>query len=152
MLEALLLLGVDLVLDLERRRLALVEDGGLFDEELDRARRQVGVALGLLLAVLRLVHAAVAHLAAHADHPLGAQLVGEAVDLGLRVEDELGDSVAVAEIDEEEAAHVAAALHPAEEHGLLADVSFAQGAAGVGSLELVDETRHGSCLLVGCGT
>ena len=55
-----------------------------------------------------------------------AQLPGELVRLlgDVRLEDDLGEALAVAQVDEDRAAVVAAVLHPAEEHHLLADVGL----------------------------
>ena len=58
------------------------------------------------------------------------------------IEDDLRDAVAVAQVDEDAAAVVAAARDPAEEHDLFADVGRAQVAAAVGALQLVDESGH----------
>ena len=75
-------------------------------EKLDLARRQL------------LVHRAVgarAHLAVDADHPFGAhalrRLEGGAVGIG----DDLRDAVVIAQVDEQQAAVVAHAMHPARE-------------------------------------
>ena len=60
---------------------------------------------------------------AHRDHPLGAQLVRARVRLGrgLRVEHDLHEAGAVAQVDEHEAAVVAAPVDPAGDSHLLAD-------------------------------
>ena len=47
------------------------------------------------------------------------------------VEDDLGDAVAVAQVDEDHAAQIAAAMHPAHQKDGLAGVGGAQLAAGV---------------------
>ena len=95
-------------------------------------------------------------------HPLAASLVAAALVRGAHrrgtastacafgsalvgpsgVEHQLGDALAVAQIDEDAAAVVAPSCDPAEEHDLLAHVAAAQGAATVGALELVDESGH----------
>ena len=69
------------------------------------------------------------------DDVFAAQLLGHAVGVGgFGVEDDLGDAVAVAQVDEAHAAVVAVVVDPAAEGDGFADVSFAQGAAGVGSV------------------
>ena len=60
----------------------------------------------------------------------------------LRIEDELRDALAVAQVDEDAAAVVAVARDPAEEDDLLAFVCGSELAAVVGSLQLVDESGH----------
>jgi hypothetical protein len=57
--------------------------------------------------------------------------------------------LAVAQIDEDALAVIAARVHPAEEHDLLADVLFAEVAAVVSALKLVDEPGHGTLLREG---
>jgi hypothetical protein len=143
--EADLLARVDLVGHLERRRLCPVEDGGLDHDDLDLPRGELRVdgadELVLLLAPLL---AARAHGAADADDPLAAHRLAERVRVlrHVGVEDDLGHAVAVTQIDEDEAAVIAPALHPSEEDDLLADVGRAQLATAVGALQLVDESAH----------
>ncbi len=69
------------------------------------------------------------------DDILGADLLALGVALGdeLLVEHDLGDAGAVAEVEEDEVAVVAAAIDPAHEDNLLACVSGAQIAAEVGA-------------------
>ncbi len=106
-------------LDLEGRRLGAVQDLDGRDAHLDLAAGQVGVD--------RLGRAR-DDLAARREHVLGAHLLGERVRLGdaRRVEHELHHAAAVAEIDEDEVAVVAAARDPAGEAHLAADVGGAQ--------------------------
>ena len=97
-----------------------------------------------------LVRAAALDDAADADDPLAPQRSREvvrgaravAVAAELRVEDELRDAFAIAQIDEDAAAVIAVARHPAEEDDVLAFVCGAELAAVVGSLQLVDESGH----------
>ncbi len=94
-------------LDLEGRRLGVGEQLGLGDLQLELARRQVGVD--------RLLRAADDR-AGGAQHVLGAELVGRARTASpavVGVEDELDDAGAVAQVDEDQAAVVAAAVDPA---------------------------------------
>ena len=118
--------GVHVVLDLEGRRLGGVEDLDLVDEDLDLAGRELGVvhALGTL-----------AHDAGDLDRPLGADGLGRMERLAagvLRVKGDLRHAVAVAQVDEDEAAVVATVPDPAGQRDRLADVLAAQLAAGVG--------------------
>ena len=139
-LQALLFAGVDRVDHLERRGLALVEDRELDDVDLDLPSGKLRV----------LVAAAALDDAAHADDPLAPQRSREvvrgaravAVTAEIRIEDELRDALAVAEIDEDAAAVIAVARDPTEEHRLLAFVCGSELAAVVGSLQLVDESGH----------
>src|SRR5206468_1469320 len=90
------------------------QDPQLVREHLDLAGRE--------LRVHRLGRAAL-HAPAHEDHVLRAQRPGLLVAGSLRVglEHDLHESLAVAQIDEDHAAMVAAPLHPATEHDLVAD-------------------------------
>ena len=123
--QADVLAGLDVVLDLEGRGLRGVEDLDMRDQDLDLARRELGI--GLALGTL-------AHHAGDLDGPLGANGLGgvERRAAGvLGVEGDLGHAVAVAQVDEDETAVVAAAPHPTGEGDLLADMLGAQLVAGV---------------------
>ena len=61
----------------------------------------------------------------------------------VRVEDELGDPFAVAQIDEDQIAMVAAARDPAEEDDLVPHVGGAEGGGVMRSFQLVDEPGQG---------
>src|SRR5207253_10765355 len=99
-----------------------------------------------------LVRPAADDAAADADHPLAPQRLRELVGLLrhvpvaalVRIEDDLGDPLAVAEIDEDTAAVIAIARDPAEEDDLFALVGGAQFAAVMGAFQLVDEAGHGA--------
>ena len=114
---------VDLValarLDLERRRAGARQQSDVGDAHLDLAGRQAGVHR---LGVAR--H----HGAGRPDDVLGAQPLGQTVRLGgaARVEDELHETGAVAQVDEDEVAVVAPARHPAGDAYLAAHVGDAQ--------------------------
>ena len=71
------------------------------------------------------------------DDILGAHLLALGVAVGdkLLVENDLGDAAAVAEVEEDEVAVVAAAVDPAHEDDVLACVGGAQIAAEVGAFE-----------------
>jgi hypothetical protein len=75
------------------------------------------------------------------DNEFAAHLFGFGVRLGLRflVEDDLNDAGAIANVEEEKIAEVAAAMDPAHDDGGSAGVGGAQGAAVVGALEVVEE-------------
>ncbi len=152
MLEPDLFPGFAHVRDLERWRLALIEDGRLFHQDLDFARGQVGVGGGdLLVLLVAPVLAARSHLSANADHPLAPDLLGQRVGVfrGVRIEHDLGQPLAVAQIHEDELAVIPAVIDPTEQHDLLADVGGSQGTQVMGSFQLVDEAGHG--LLLGSG-
>src|SRR5262249_60014191 len=80
-------------------------------------------------------------LAPDADAPLQPEAPRQLVRLGVdvRLEDHLGQPVAIAEIDEHCAAVVAAILDPAEEDHRLSDIPGGELAAGVRALDLGDE-------------
>ena len=60
------------------------------------------------------------------------------------VEDDLGDAGAVAHVDEDEVAEVAAAVHPAHEDDARAGVGGAQSPAGVRAPKIAEEVEgHG---------
>ena len=124
--QARVLGGLDTILDLERRGLGAIEHLGVVDEHLDLASGELGVH-GVLTAA--------AHDAVHEDGPLGAHGLGnlEGVAVGvLRVEVDLRDALAVAQVAENQAAVIAATAHPAGEGDLLAHVLGAKLAAGAG--------------------
>jgi hypothetical protein len=115
------------LVDVEGRRLRLGQDGQLAGLELDLARGQAGV--------LRARQAA-GHGALDGHHELGAAAGGGGMRVGRvgRVDDDLGDPMAVANVEEDELAVVAAAVDPARQAGAAAFVGAAEGAAGVGPI------------------
>jgi hypothetical protein len=58
------------------------------------------------------------------------------------VEDDLGDAAAVAQIEKDQVAVVAAAVDPAHEDDVLAGVSGAKIAAHVGAFESTEKVEH----------
>ena len=68
------------------------------------------------------------------DHVLGADLIGDTVSLGRLggVEHDLDQAAAIAQIDEDQVAVVTAAVDPASQLYILANVLFPQFAAEVG--------------------
>ena len=119
-----------LILQRERDGLGAVQDRDAMCPHLDAAGGQLAVHhLGRPLA----------HRALDPDHPLAAAGLGEAPRLGaiLGIKQDLGQPVAVAQVNEDDAAVVAHGVHPAAEGHALADVGGPEFAAGVGS-------HHGS--------
>ena len=92
----------------------LREPLGVADRQLDLARRDVRVDLALLAAD---------DLARDADHVLGAQLLGQRVRVGAVSgwKTSWRMPAAVAQVDEDQAAVVAPAVHPARDADALAD-------------------------------
>ena len=120
--------------DRKRRRLRLVEQRQLRDDHLDFAGRQ--------LRIHRLGRSA-AHRAADADDELGSQALGLGHQrLVVLVEDDLRDAGAVADVDEQQPAEVAHAMHPAEQHDVRADVVGPQRAAGVRACQVAELLSH----------
>jgi hypothetical protein len=114
-----------LVVELERRRHARVQHFHLMRQHLDLAAHQVGV-LG--------AHRPRAHLAHHLQAELVAHAFGGLEHLGaVRVADDLHQAFAVAQVDEDDAAMVAAAVRPAHQRDGLAHQRFADQAAVGGS-------------------
>ncbi len=114
--------------DLEGGRLSAGEDFERIGLDLDGA----GLKLRILLA-----GEAFGDRALHADHIFGAEVVGglHQIGAGIGVEDDLGHAVAIPQIDEDEAAVIAAGVYPTvEDHGSSGMVG-AQLAAGVGPLQ-----------------
>ena len=105
--------------DLERRRLGVGEQLDLLHGQLDLAGGELRVDRALL---------APHHAAAGGQHVLGAQGVSGGVRLGrlLRAEDELQQPGAVAQVDEDQAAVIAPAVHPAGNTRLAVHVVRAQ--------------------------
>ena len=120
-LHAQVVAAVGVVLDGERRGIGRVEDVQLADLNFDLAGGDLQI-LGLALA----------DGADGLDDELAAELPGLAteVGVGVHVEGELRDAVAVAQVHEGEAAEVAGALDPAAQGDGLSDVVGAEFAAG----------------------
>ena len=124
-LQAQLLGGLGRVGDDERRHLGGGEDAELERLDLDLARGDVLVDGG-----------AAADPAAHPDDEFAAELLRLLGQLGpVGLEDDLGQAFAVAQIDEDEMAHVAGLVDPAAEDDLAAVVGGPQGAAVVGAFQ-----------------
>jgi hypothetical protein len=74
------------------------------------------------------------HLAGHRDAAFHAQRIGGGKRRRAVGKHDLGQAVMVAQIDEQQAAMVALAVHPAGQACLAAGIGGAQGAAGVGAV------------------
>jgi hypothetical protein len=125
-------------------RRGLAEDFHAAGAQLDLAGGEPGVLAALAL----LVDAAAGDDAFDAEDPLGAESAGVVAGLHaalVGVEDDLGEPVAVAQVDEDDAAVVPVIVDPAGEPVGLADVGLAEGAAGDGAVAGFDGFH-------GCGT
>jgi hypothetical protein len=103
---------------------------------------------GRQLRVDRVGRAAL-HDAGDADHELRAQALGHRHQRVVFADHDLRHPGAVADVEEGDAAEVADAVHPSEQHGLRADVFSAEGAAGMGSREIAERFRHRKNVLLG---
>ena len=105
-----------LVIELERRRVGAVENFQLVRQHLDFAGGQLRVDGGLV---------AQPHLAFHPQHKLVAHLLGQRKHVGaIRVEHNLHQPFAVAQVDKNHAAVVAPAVRPAAQGHLLSVQCF----------------------------
>ena len=141
-LEASLFVDCDGVVgDREGRGLRVIEEEEGVGDELDVAGGHVGVGEAF---------AAVAEDSGDGDDVLGTSGFGFSVGNGrdFLVEHDLGDAGAVAEVEEDEVAVVAAAIDPAHEGDGLAGVRAAEFAAGVRALEGAEEVESHNCSIV----
>ena len=123
-----------LVGDRKRRRLRLVQDRQLADDDFDLAGRELRVDR---------VGGAPPHPPADADDELRAQALGLGHQrLVVLVEDDLRDAGAIADVDEQQSAQVADAVHPPEQHDVGADVVRAERAAGVRARQIAELLSH----------
>ena len=95
-------------------------------QHLDLAGHHLDLAGGELRVHRRLAvdDRPVAHLAVDADHPLRAHRLGRLERRAVRVGHHLGDAVVVPQVDEQQPAVVAHAMHPAGEADSLAHVTL----------------------------
>ncbi len=79
--------------------------------------------------------------ALHRDHVFGAKHLGLGVQLraGVGVKHQLRDAIAIAQMNKEDAAEIAPAMHPTHQQGGLPGVGGAQLAAGVGAAQLAQK-------------
>ena len=123
--KARLLRIVALGVDLERQEIGRRLDHQLVRDQLDLAGRELRIdGLG----------APRDHVPRHGQHALQAHAFGRAEERPLGLEHDLGDAVVIAQIDEQQLAVVALAVHPAREAHLLADLRGAKLAAVVGAI------------------
>ena len=71
------------------------------------------------------------HLAQNRDDELGPQALRPLEQRLLALDDDLGEAVAVAHVDEEQRTQVADAMHPAQEDDVAPDVAGTERATGV---------------------
>ncbi len=119
------LVGRDVIRDRERRRPGRIEHGGALRLHLDLAGRELRILLAWQAPL---------HRPLDAQHIFQPRLAGDGVRRRglrrtLRVKDHLRQPIAIAQVDEDELAVVAAARDPAGEHDALADVGGGQLAA-----------------------
>ena len=133
-LEASFLADVADVFHGEGRGLRLIEDPDLVDHHFNFAGGQVRVDG---------VGGALFDEAGDADDVFGAQVFGAGMGLGeaLAAEDELRRTFAIAQVDEDDAAQIAAAMDPAHQQHALANVFEADGAAIVRAFEVTEEVK-----------
>ena len=81
------------------------------------------------------VEETVALLAQHGDDELRADAFDALEQRIIAFDDDLRQAMTIANVEEQQRSEVADAMHPAEQHRLLADVTGTQRTAGVGSSE-----------------
>jgi hypothetical protein len=107
----------------ERRRLCLVEHSELTHDDLDLARRDLGI---------HRVRGPAANLTADADDVLRAQALGlRHQRLVVFVENHLRHAATIAHVDEEQPAKVANSMYPSEQHDICPNVVGPERATGV---------------------
>jgi hypothetical protein len=119
--------------DLKRRRLRFVENANVPRQDFDLAGGQLRVG-GVVRAPL--------NEARDTDHELRSQPLGDRHQGVVFTDDDLGDTCAIADIDERHAAEVPDTMHPPEQHHFRADIAGTQSAAGMRSCEIAELFRH----------
>ena len=114
--------GVIVLVQLERRSVGGVQNPESLGNDLDRSSLQVGV-----VGVLGSPH----YGPLHGDHILAPQrlCLGVGLRVGFRVEDDLRDSAAISEVQEQQPPEVTLAVHPSHQHRIRTDVAIAKLAA-----------------------
>jgi hypothetical protein len=110
---------------------------GGFGENLDRGSKNLDPAcreLGILGS-----RRAGADRSIHADDPFGPQAFGELEGRGVRIDDDLGEAIMVAQVDEQKPAVIADAMNPTREANNGADMRLAQLAAGMCPINMHEE-------------
>ena len=125
---------IGFVFDLKRRRLGVVENVQFGGDELDLTTSELGIRL-----------LALDDFAFDSDDVFTANVLGFGVRLGLRlfVKDYLDDAGAVADVEEEEIAEVAATRDPAHDDGVAVGVRGAECAAVVCAFKIAEKIEHG---------
>ena len=125
--HAYIVASVRIVLDGKGRGERRIEHVQRGNDDFDIARRQVGV-----------LAEAFVHSTGCLYDIFTSQVVGAVAKVGVRllVEHELGNAIAVAQVDEGHAAHLASALHPSGQRDLLVYIFYAEFSAGVGSIHI----------------
>ena len=118
---------VRLVEDRQRQLARRAQHFDIADEDLDRAGRQ------RLVDRLRRAHL---HVAVDAQAPFGAHRLGKLERGRIGVDHALRHAVVVAQVDEEQAAVIAHAVHPARQARGGADMGFAQFPARVTAIAM----------------
>ena len=134
-LEAHLFVGDVGVGGREGQRLAVVEDAQLVGDDFDFAGGDVLVD-GVGVAQL--------DVADDGDDELGAHGLGLGVHggAGFGGDDDLGDAAAVAQVEEDEVAEIAAAVDPSHENDFGAGIGGAEGAAHMSAFEITKKIEH----------
>ena len=117
-------MGIDLVFDEEGRVFGTIQNLELEDLDLNLSCRDLFILHPLRPGL---------DLSMDGQHPLSAEFLAQLMDLGInfRIEDDLGDSLAVSEIDKDQSTMIAPRGDPAHEDDFFADVAFRERAAGV---------------------
>src|SRR6266853_944770 len=125
---------IDLVFDWKWRRLGVIQNVQLRSVHFDFAGGQ-----------LRIGFLPLHNVAFDCDHEFAARLFCFAVSFGLRlfIEDHLDNSGAVAHIEKQQIAEVAAARDPAENDGGFTCVGCAKRSAVVCALQITEKVQHG---------
>ena len=129
-----------LLVELEGRVQRDVQHTDVLGHEFDFAGREIGV-----VGVLRPVHDS----SPHRDYVFIAQRLGLGMGhrLGLDVEDDLGYTGPVSQVQEQQAPQVPLPVHPAHESRLGADVALADLSAVVGTFPAAQRLWFRSCAL-----
>ena len=122
--QAHVLADVRVVGNRERRRLGLVQQADFVSDDLDFP--------GVELRVYG-VRVAPTHRSQDGDDEFRPQLLGIGHQRAVVGDHHLRHAMAVAHVEEQQAAKVAHAMDPAKQHDVGADIREAQGAAGVGA-------------------
>ncbi len=131
------LIDAGIVLQRKRRRCRAIEEAHLLGDNFDLARGHLGVD-GVRSPPL--------NGPTREDHILGADLAGPFVALGrlFGAEHDLNDALVVAEVDEDHAAVVAPALHPARDDDLATHIGSVHSAARVAAAQAPHHVEFGT--------